>query len=58
MYDPDEEQDPPGEVDWEAWARNRGAGRNRLWLILALSTMVAMTMLYVKSGGTAIPWAP
>ena len=69
VYDPaDDDPDRAGDavdpaeqapVDWDAWARGRGMGRLGRWrLIIALATMAAVTLLYLKSGGTAIPWMP
>jgi hypothetical protein len=58
VYDPDEQDQPPGEVDWDAWEKNRFSGRGRWWLLLMVVSMAAMTALYFQSDGTFIPWGP
>jgi hypothetical protein len=65
VYEPDEERDD-GQgaderptIDWDAWEKNRLRNPwTRLWLLLMLVSAVSMLALYVRSGGTAIPWGP
>ena len=58
MYDPDEDQDDPPPVDWEAWAQSRSFRANRWRLLMGVAIVLAMTALYFQSGGTMIPWGP
>ena len=58
VHDPDEEQDEPPPVDWDAWAKGRSFRANRWRLLIAVAIMVAMTVAYFQSDGTMIPWGP
>ncbi len=61
MYDADEEPTDPEErpaYDWDAWEKNRFSGRGRLWMILMVAVIIALTIQFFQSGGDAIPWGP